>query len=568
MFKGFKISSKKDTHKKGLLTSDISGPTTINHTHSGSGYIHNSNDTHLRNVSAVSARNTSSSSLTKHLPLNGTGSATNHNTNCVASINSSNTNYSGNSSNTSSNNNNNLPSLYAIVLYDFTAEKSDELTCHTGENLFICAHHNHEWFVAKPIGRLGGPGLVPVSFVSIIDISTGYATGNNVRYDIDNTGLPTVKEWKESIARYKASNIALGTIEQQHKQKPQNRLEINSTGININNYHYERDNNSIGKNLVPSDDGTSSFIINNYNDDDNAHSNSTDEFEFGNEIFVLDAAIESYSLETSDNKYWFNLACVLSDGHVRSLKRYYEDFYDLQVSVLDAFPAESGKSANGKNTTKKQQRIIPYIPGPVPFVTETITMKRKEDLNLYVKDLINLPPYISRCEIVLKLFEVKQNRFDKEFIDNDNTVKVNNIKSERSKDILAEKQKIKQQEQEHILVTNSGNTDNNNYDVNYNNNESTLTGKDISEQLQNLTIQANDKPKKVKFYYKEDIFALLLKSETNFDELAEKVRSRVDSDDFKLYVKIGDNQKGEEITSETHIREVIEGKLKILVIDT
>ena len=38
------------------------------------------------------------------------------------------------------------------------------------ENLIICAHHNYEWFIAKPINRLGGPGLVPVSFVKIIDL--------------------------------------------------------------------------------------------------------------------------------------------------------------------------------------------------------------------------------------------------------------------------------------------------------------------------------------------------------------------------------------------------------------
>nr|2RQW_A Chain A, Bud emergence protein 1 [Saccharomyces cerevisiae] len=104
-------------------------------------------------------------------------------------------------------------SLYAIVLYDFKAEKADELTTYVGENLFICAHHNCEWFIAKPIGRLGGPGLVPVGFVSIIDIATGYATGNDVIEDIKSVNLPTVQEWKSNIARYKASNISLGSVE-------------------------------------------------------------------------------------------------------------------------------------------------------------------------------------------------------------------------------------------------------------------------------------------------------------------------------------------------------------------
>lgn len=277
----------------------------------------------------------------------------------------------------------NLGTLYAIVLYDFQAEKADELTAYAGENLFICAHHDYEWFIAKPIGRLGGPGLVPVGFVTIIDIATGYATGNDVKSDIESVNLPTVQEWKMTIARYKASNITLGSVEQQYQsqQRSQSRQS-----------HQQQ---------TP------------YN-----QSSQQNELKAGNTT-VTHAAVENFYLQ--DDKYWFQVSCQLSNGNTRILKRYYEDFYDLQVKLLDVFPAEGGKlrDANGQWT----KRIMPYIPGPVPYITDTISKKRKDDLNIYVKDLISLPQHISQSSLVRGLFAVKNNGFDRE-INNDETMKL------------------------------------------------------------------------------------------------------------------------------------------------
>ncbi|KAG0381224.1 bud emergence protein 1 [Mortierella sp. AD032] len=65
--------------------------------------------------------------------------------------------------------------LYGIVLYDFGAERADELDCKVGDAILVIAQSNEEWYVAKPIGRLGGPGLIPVSFVEIRDMVTGKA---------------------------------------------------------------------------------------------------------------------------------------------------------------------------------------------------------------------------------------------------------------------------------------------------------------------------------------------------------------------------------------------------------
>ena len=60
--------------------------------------------------------------------------------------------------------------VYGIVMYDFAAERPDELEAKQGEAIIVIAQSNPEWFVAKPIGRLGGPGLIPVSFIEIRDM--------------------------------------------------------------------------------------------------------------------------------------------------------------------------------------------------------------------------------------------------------------------------------------------------------------------------------------------------------------------------------------------------------------
>ncbi|AJP99812.1 AAR_G0003870.mRNA.1.CDS.1 [Saccharomyces cerevisiae] len=397
----------------------------------------------------------------------------------------------------------NMGSLYAIVLYDFKAEKADELTTYVGENLFICAHHNCEWFIAKPIGRLGGPGLVPVGFVSIIDIATGYATGNDVIEDIKSVNLPTVQEWKSNIARYKASNISLGSVEQQQQQsitKPQNK----------------------SAKLV---DGE----------------------------LLVKASVESFGLE--DEKYWFLVCCELSNGKTRQLKRYYQDFYDLQVQLLDAFPAEAGKLRDAGGQWSK--RIMPYIPGPVPYVTNSITKKRKEDLNIYVADLVNLPDYISRSEMVHSLFVVLNNGFDREFERDENQ---NNIKTLQENDTAT-----------FATASQTSNFASTNQD-------NTLTGEDLklNKKLSDLSLSGSKqapaqstsglKTTKIKFYYKDDIFALMLKGDTTYKELRSKIAPRIDTDNFKLQTKLFDGS-GEEIKTDSQVSNIIQAKLKISVHD-
>lgn len=102
--------------------------------------------------------------------------------------------------------------VYGIVQYDFQAERPDELDAHAGEAIIVIAQSNPEWFVAKPIGRLGGPGLIPVSFIELRDMQSGQAVTDPLEA-VRRAGVPKVEEWKKMTAEYKNSSITLGKLE-------------------------------------------------------------------------------------------------------------------------------------------------------------------------------------------------------------------------------------------------------------------------------------------------------------------------------------------------------------------
>lgn len=96
---------------------------------------------------------------------------------------------------------------------------------------------------------------------------------------------------------------------------------------------------------------------------------------------------------------------MLEDGRHWELSRYYEDFYDFQIALLTEFPAEAGN-------TGQQKRTLPYMPGPVGLVTDAITEGRLHNLDAYVKNLLNQPPYISRCLLVKQFFAPREGDYE------------------------------------------------------------------------------------------------------------------------------------------------------------
>jgi bud emergence protein 1 len=108
--------------------------------------------------------------------------------------------------------------VYGIVQYDFHAERADELDAKAGEAIIVVAQSNPEWFVAKPIGRLGGPGLIPVSFIDIKDTTTMQSVADPLEA-VRKAGVPRVEEWKKTAAEYKNSSISLGKFDNAQGQQ-------------------------------------------------------------------------------------------------------------------------------------------------------------------------------------------------------------------------------------------------------------------------------------------------------------------------------------------------------------
>lgn len=116
----------------------------------------------------------------------------------------------------------------------------------------------------------------------------------------------------------------------------------------------------------------------------------------------ISASIPRYCFE--NDKYWYIIECVLEDGRHWELSRFYQNFYDFQIALLQEFPKEADSNGGA--------RILPYMPGPVTYVTDAISNGRRESLNDYVKKLLLLPPYISKCQLVRELFAPREGDFE------------------------------------------------------------------------------------------------------------------------------------------------------------
>ena len=95
----------------------------------------------------------------------------------------------------------------------------------------------------------------------------------------------------------------------------------------------------------------------------------------------------------------------MEDGRHWELSRFYADFYDLQINLIKEFPVEAGN-------TKQSPRTLPYMPGPVTYVTDNISNGRRPNLDTYLKELFKLGPHISQCYLVRKFFAPREGDYE------------------------------------------------------------------------------------------------------------------------------------------------------------
>jgi bud emergence protein 1 len=276
-------------------------------------------------------------------------------------------------------------------------------------------------FVAKPIGRLGGPGLIPVAFVEIRDPATGRPI------EVLPDTIPMVEEWKKATADYKAAAIPLGRFDfapdtqQQsmpHPQAPQPptgppSAYAQSTRTGSTSQSQPQSQHS----SVPRSTSHSSIGHVNGNGNGARH-----ELYRPEQDALLPpgemAALEVPSFHMEDGNFWFRLQVLFYPedpsvpAYALSLYRTYEDFYDFQINLLDTFPFEAGRPAPGKEDQSPPERILPYMPGPVEDeIDNELTEYRREELDAYVKALVDLrlrgAGYILRHDLIRGFFAAR-----------------------------------------------------------------------------------------------------------------------------------------------------------------
>lgn len=118
----------------------------------------------------------------------------------------------------------------------------------------------------------------------------------------------------------------------------------------------------------------------------------------------ITASVDDYSFEAQ--RYWYLVNCTMEDGRHWALRRFYEDFYDCQITLLKTFPEEAGQN-------NPAARTLPFMPGPVTFVTDSISSARRTSLDEYIKKLLEMPPHISKCQLIRELFTPRPNDIEK-----------------------------------------------------------------------------------------------------------------------------------------------------------
>ncbi|KAF9932726.1 bud emergence protein 1 [Modicella reniformis] len=63
--------------------------------------------------------------------------------------------------------------LYGVVLIDWNTGVTGDLEAKIGDSIMITGQADDDWYMGRPIGRLGTPGLIPMSFVELKDMTTG-----------------------------------------------------------------------------------------------------------------------------------------------------------------------------------------------------------------------------------------------------------------------------------------------------------------------------------------------------------------------------------------------------------
>ncbi|KAI1462119.1 scd2/ral3 [Annulohypoxylon moriforme] len=442
--------------------------------------------------------------------------------------------------------------VYGIVMYDFQAERADELEAKAGEAIIVIAQSNPEWFVAKPIGRLGGPGLIPVSFVEIRDMSTDTAVANP-QEAVRRAGVPRVEEWKKMAADYKNSSITLGKFEAGGPPGLEQGMERMSLQPSQGgNRQSQQQNASFQQQYQQAQQQQQQR---NTMPQNQFASKSTSQL-----YAPISARIPRYCF--AEEKYWFVIEATLEDGRHWELSRYYEDFYDFQIALLTEFPAEAGN-------TGTQKRTLPYMPGPVNYVTDAITEGRLHNLDAYVKHLLGQPAYISKCNLVKQFFAPREGDYEIDPPSNGDEYRLSG--GSRSSIDSPREGNSRQSSRQNLNGNGYSGLSAAPRQMQNGQPQMTRQASSLSQPSQTSLspgVNQGQASLKVKLHFNDDTFLIRVPSDTNFQQLYERVKERTkvsNGDQIQLFYR--DEQSGDKLSllSNNDLNYALEHNEKLVV---
>ncbi|KAJ3213379.1 bud emergence protein 1 [Clydaea vesicula] len=114
---------------------------------------------------------------------------------------------------------------------------------------------------------------------------------------------------------------------------------------------------------------------------------------------IIKTNVQSVDLKP-DGQYWFTVEVTRSDNMRHLLTRKYDDFWILQISLLNFFPIESGR--------KGRPRTIPFLPPPEKNLSATLAQKRRAQLDVYIQELMSLRKNIKESAPMKRFLMPKQ----------------------------------------------------------------------------------------------------------------------------------------------------------------
>eukprot|EP00835_Amoeboradix_gromovi_P002408 NODE_136_length_18060_cov_0.656645.p6 type:complete len:327 gc:universal NODE_136_length_18060_cov_0.656645:15148-14168(-) len=221
-------------------------------------------------------------------------------------------------------------SLSGTCIFDFSKEKEQEVDCKEGDTLMLLCKvdSDSEWILVKN-KRTGRTGIVPLTYITI----------NSQDSEAKSKQLSTLREWK-----YRNSNQIQELLTRNAVSNPSNSF--------------------------PSKGDRGIKSLNDLNKREQAMKKQQD-------VTISSAKVTSYE-RLKDNQIEYIIEAVVN-GVPLTLYRPYDEFFYLHLALKSAFPQE-----------REETRRLPLLPVPTQSFTAFMLDKRLEDIDRYVKKLIEL----------------------------------------------------------------------------------------------------------------------------------------------------------------------------------